>query len=240
VEQVVVRNELMWQEAQRAGMDRDPSLLADMKRLKQKVMAEELRRMEVVDQVEVSEEEARTYYNDHREQYRRPVRVTGVEVLVGTEEEAYRIRRQAEQGADLRDLAARYSIRPKGRERGGIFHLPGQKYLYGEAFVEPALKAKVGTLNGPVEVKGGYTVFKLLDRDEGGYEPFERVQRVIMKTLRVQKEKERFADFLEELRTKYDNRIHVDEGNLRIAAQELDPRAPKGEKLSAKERRSFL
>ena len=240
VEQVVVRNELMWWEAQRAGMDRDPSLLADMKRLKQKVMAEGLRRMEVVDKVEVSEEEARTYYTDHREQYRRPVRVTGVEVLVETEEEAFRIRRLAEQGADLRDLAARYSIRPRGRERRGIFRLPGQQDLYGEAFVDHVLKAKVGTLNGPVKVQAGYTLFEVLDRDEGGYEPFERMQRVIMKTLRVQKEGKRFADFLEELRTKYDDRIHVDEGNLRIAAQELDPRAPKGEKLSAKERRSFL
>ncbi|MCK4590213.1 MAG: peptidyl-prolyl cis-trans isomerase, partial [Candidatus Latescibacteria bacterium] len=121
VELLAIDNELIQREAHRKGIDRRKSLLAELNLLKEKLMAEELRGIEVVNKVQVTEQEAKKYYQEHLGRYRRPGWVRGVEVLVETEKEAKKILELARKSADLGDLAQEYTIREKGRERKGIF-----------------------------------------------------------------------------------------------------------------------
>jgi parvulin-like peptidyl-prolyl isomerase len=222
VESLAIDNELMQREAHRKGIDRRKSLLAELNLLKEKLMAEELRGIEVVNKVKVTEQEAKKYYQEHLGRYRRPGWVRGVEVLVETEKEAARILELARKGADLGDLAQEYTIREKGRERKGIFRfLSLHKYLSEGNLAAKAFEAEIGVLNDPIKVKGGYSIFKVLDKGEESCSPFEieKVKNSAIGAVRSQKEAALFKDFIERLHQKYASQMIEYDRSLALAIQ---------------------
>lgn len=222
VELLAIDNELMQREAHRKGIDRRKSLLAELKLLKEKLMAEELRGIEVVNKVKVTEQEAKKYYQEHLGRYRRPAWVRGVEVLVETGKEARKILELARKGADLGDLAQKYTIREKGREEKGIFlFLSFHRDLSKTDLAAKAFEAEIGVLNDPIKVKGGYCVFKVLNKGKESCSPFEieKVKNSAIGAVRSQKEAALFGDFIDKLRQKYASQIVEYNRSLGVAVQ---------------------
>ncbi len=230
LEQMVIQSELMVREIRQRKIDLDPSVLADLKNRKEKRMAEELRRIEVMEKVEATEEEARQFYEAHPSLYFLPAKVTGVEVLLETREEAERILKLAQEGANLRELAEQHSVRAKDQfGRRGVFRFfPYQKELYGGELVEKAFEAKIGELTGPVKsTKGGYSVFKVLSGEAARYEPFEEAKPRAIGAARHQNGEVLFRKFMRTLKEQYADQIVVDEEQLVRAAEELpEPEPP--------------
>ena len=237
IEQMAIQTELLMREIRRKKIDLDPSILAKLENAKEKRMAEELRRIEVLEKVEATEEEARQFYDEHPSLYFLPAKVTGIEVLLETKEEAERILKLAREGADLRALAEEFSVRAKDHlgRKGPFRFYPYQKELYGGDLVEKAFEVEVGALTGPVNsTKGGYSVFKVLRKEAARYEPFEEAKPRAMSAVRHQKGEVLFREFMLALKEKYADQITVDEQNLARAAQELaEPEpAPSKEPIS--------
>jgi hypothetical protein len=224
LEQMVIQNELMMREIRRRKIDLDPSVLSDLENRKAQLMAEELRRIKVMEKVKATEEEARRFYEEHPSLYFLPAKVGGIEVLLETREEAKRILKLAQGGANLRELAEQHSIRAKDQfGRRGVFRFfPYQKELYGGELVEKAFEANIGELTGPVKsTKGGYSVFKVLYKEAARYEPFEEAKPRAMSAVRHQKGEVLFRKFMHALKEKYAHQIVVDEEHLVRAAEEL-------------------
>jgi hypothetical protein len=135
------------------------------------------------DSLTVTDGEAREYY-EKRMNVRYPAQVNIVEVLTGDLNVVEKILHEYADGADLHDLAARFSTRQMTKaSRGEFGFFPVTSF--GE-IGSNAGRANIGDLVGPIHTEEGYSIFKVLGKKEEGTQdtrPFDEVKKEIRRTL---------------------------------------------------------
>ena len=202
---------MIWEAARKLGYHQTPAVLEWKKRKEVEFLLMALRRT-VRGQVEVSGEDARQYYLDHPGMFVESSQIWIEEVLRDDPEGAADVRQRLESGEPFEDLA--HLTRRTGTEDGKL-HMHGyQRARYG-ALVDEALAADVGQLVGPVQVRQGYSVFRVVERSEGQLQPFARAERRATASLRVIREEELFNSLVAEVREKYADQVRIFEPELR-------------------------
>ena len=229
-ERFIVPDKMISEAALRAGIDKEEDTARWLENEGRKFVISELREQALEGKISITEDEIRQYYDSHPDKYLLPERIDIQEILVETEEEALSLMEQIQKGAPLGELARAHSTRPADhRDEEGRFHFhPFESQKYG-GIVGAAKKAQIGELSGPVHVKGtyptvggpvqvagGYSIFKVLSRRRER-QPFEDAKRRVRGQIRRTKEREIFEQFLEGLRKKYASQVHIREDNLKIA-----------------------
>ena len=173
-----------------------------------------LRQTAVDDQVVVTSEEVKTFYRDNPHLFKEPAELWLQEVLLEDLDRATQLRQRLDQGATLDELIP-LSQRPGAVEAEGKLHLHSyEKAKYG-GLVEQALQADPGQLVGPVEVNGGYSIFRLLEKSGGNLMPFDTVKQRAEATLRYQKEQPMFEVLVGAVRELYADQVRIFEDVLR-------------------------
>lgn len=159
----------------------------------------------------VEEKELRSYYEAHKEDFRREGRVRALHIVVATEDEAREVLRRLEAGEDFGRVAREVSLSPDGKRGGdlGYFH-PGDMP---EEFEHALATLKKGELSPVVRSPYGYHILKLLDREGPSIPPFEEVRDGIATRLRMEKEGMVFRRWLESLKAR--SRIEINEEALK-------------------------
>ena len=85
--------------------------------------------------------------------------------------------------------------------------------MYGR-LVAAARKAPVGELTGPLQVREGYSIFKVLSREQQRAS-FAEAKKRVRATVNWIKKQQVFEQFLAELRTKYASQVEIREDNLK-------------------------
>ncbi len=221
-ERRIIAERLMLDAARRAGFYEDEEILAWLEKKKEDLLIDKLREGEVKDKAAVSEEEIRAEYDMHkRDRYALPEEILITEILVETEEEAQQLSDQIKKGAELSELAGRHTLRKEYRKTQGQFQVRSfEKALYGGDLVEIAGIAPIGQLMGPIEVKGGYSIFRVEERGERRPEPFEAVERRVRANFLDAREVQLFDQLIERLRIKYEDRVIYFEEHLKEAVRE--------------------
>ena len=80
--------------------------------------------------------------------------------------------------------------------------------------------AKVGVVEGPVQTREGYTLFKVVNKEAPQPEPTERALPRARSTLLSKAQQVRFDQWLEGLRQKYRDLVEVDNDQLEAALPE--------------------
>jgi hypothetical protein len=200
-------------------VDDDPAIAAWLQTKKRALLIEALRRQEVEQQVDLSEEALRRYYEKHQERFMQDEYVQVLEILVSTREEAEKLAREIRQGGDMEDLAARHTIRKDAQKSRGYFHLhPYERRRFG-ALLEAARAAEVGALQGPVEISGeqqqtGYSIYKVLAKTSRQPKPFAQVERQVRYWWKQEEEKRLFEELIRRLREEYASQIVLFEDHL--------------------------
>ena len=207
------RDRLVVEEAKRRGMDREPVVRDQIEALREEMMIDSLRRV-VVGRIEVVDAEKRVYYEEYPELYgpRPTVRVD--EVLVADLTLAQRLRGQAEAGAPIDSLARVHSIREVTQKRGGSMWLVTRDNPLLGALAPLALDSEVGTLLGPLEVPGGYSVLRIAEKSQTPARPYEAVERNIAVILRLRTEHQKMDSLLVQLRVDFADEVMVREDAL--------------------------
>ena len=207
------RDRLVVEEAQRRGMEREPVVRDQVEALREEMMIDSLQRV-VVGRIEVADAEKRAYYEEHPELYgpRPTVRVD--EVLVADITLAQRLRGQAEAGAPIDSLARVHSIREVTKKRGGSMWLVTRDNPLLGALAPLALDSEVGTLLGPLEVPGGYSVLLIAEKSQTPARPYEAVERNIAVILRLRAEHQKMDSLLVQLREDFADAVVVHEDAL--------------------------
>ena len=170
----------------------------------------------ITQDLDISEEDVRRYYDTHPEVFSHKPAVWVEELLLPSADEAKEKRALLEGGTPFADLAGA-SLRSDAIEKANRFHFhPLEKAVY------PKLMAAIGDapegeLIGPVAVEGGFSLFRVLDHEDASIEPYEQVRRRAAALLRREREHWRLQALLEELREKYAAQIEIDETRLREA-----------------------
>ena len=217
-ESTVMGSAILLEAAKRAGIPERPAEQNWLEQTRWEFMVRQVRKEEVEDKAVVSEEEAKEFYRSHEDSFRKSDQFDLIEVLVETEEKAQDLLATLERGdATLLDLAREHTIRTESQEEPGKVHLHGRDRYVNPQLYEAVQAAEIGELVGPVQVKGGYSLFKVLRRTEGELPPFSRMARRAHSLLRQQKEDRIFAELVDELLEKYQDRITIYQDELAAA-----------------------
>ena len=203
---------LLLREARRQGFDQNAEFLAWKEAKCEELLIRQLRRREVVDLLpSPSEEEVRQYYEAHIDGYSVPGTVYLTEILLNTEEEAVEIRRAAEAGQSLEDLARKHSVRPRTDPGHGHIHVDrdGHVVIYAlqnspyYRLFQRKESQQVGQIQGPVELDGKFAVFRLDAPIEPHRIPFAKVRKHVRRRVKLQHARWAFEVYIDSLRKVY-------------------------------------
>ena len=215
--ELVLMPALLAEAAQRAGLEEMEDGQQRLAEIRTEFMIKQLRQEEVIDQSEASQEEARDFYDDNEELFREPAQYIVAEVLVETEVEAAGLLRAIAQGATLGMLAQKHTIRPGMKKEDGLLHLGEYERLTLPRLFKAVKAADLNKITGSEHVEGGYSIFKVLNRQGGELSPFFQVEKKARALVRGQKREQFFEDLIDDLLDKYKERIAVSDSALAAA-----------------------
>ncbi|MEE2659877.1 MAG: peptidyl-prolyl cis-trans isomerase [Candidatus Latescibacterota bacterium] len=175
----------------------------------------QLRHRILADLPDPTMEELRSYYEEHKRQFRIPGQATVRDLLVETPEEARRLAARIDSGAFLADLIPQHTIRSEP-EDGVFFVYDNQRQVYGELWFATVMNAPLGKVHGPLQTQGGYSVFEVLDRRPESHHRLEqsRVRRAVEREVRGAFQRQAFNAYLDDLRDRYRDRVQVFDDRL--------------------------
>ena len=119
-----------------------------------------------------------------------------------------------------RQLAAAHSVRHGSREATGLYQLYWHETPSFGPLVKAAMEAEVGSLIGPLEHHGLYSIAKIAGRAAAGRQPFAEVQKRIEHTLRRNRENELFGQWLQALRADAADEVVFFDDNIKALGQD--------------------
>ena len=216
-DRTVVANAVIVEAALRAGTHREEAVARALDERREQLLMIVLREQLMEDKLAVTAEEVRSYYDSHRDDFARP-ELYLQEILVETEEEARSLAAQIRSGTSLGELARTHSTRPaEQQDEEGNMHIHDFERTRYSRLVRAAQEAPLGELTGPVEVKGGYSVFKVVSKKEGS-QSFAQVKKRVEATVKWLRKQVIFEQYLAELREKYAAQVTIRENQLELAA----------------------
>ena len=207
---------LIQEAARKGGFYQTPEIQKFVERTANDKLLETVRKSIIADLVDLSEEDIRHYYDTHLETFRHSEAIWIEEVLLPTQADALQVKAQIEAGASF-DQFVDKSLRVDAKKYNGRYHF----HMLGKArypvLVPAVFQAQQGQLEGPLQVEGGYSVFRVLEREESSIEPFETAQRQAWALIRLERETQVLNAFLVQLREKYADRIKIYPDRLKEA-----------------------
>lgn len=212
--QMLVPDAMSFETALRSGIDKEPPVADWLEKQRRWHLIAELRASILEGKLDVSEEEAGQYFAENSAMFADPELLELEEILVETTEAAEGLRRQIDNGTSLGELAKSHSKRDLDHrdERGRVQFYAFEKALWG-GLAEAAKEAETGVLTGPVEVEGGYSVFRVLSRGRKAV-TFGKVKTRVVATVRWLRKQVLFEELVEELRPQYASEVVIDEAVL--------------------------
>jgi len=166
----------------------------------------------IASKVEITAEETKKFYDNNPNYFQAPERVRASHILVkldpkATEAEKGAARKKMEdilkrvqKGEDFAAVAKESSDCPSASKGGDLdFFQRGQMVA---PFEEAAFSLKPGETSGIVETQFGYHLIKVDDRKESGVIVYDEIKVNIESHLRQQKVNEKYAAYMEELKSK--------------------------------------
>jgi parvulin-like peptidyl-prolyl isomerase len=193
------------------------------------VLAQMMEQVEVDDRIEVTDEEVRAYYDEHKAELVMPPQSRIRYIMIGlgeTEDERQRAREKADeaykrlvpglfqQGEDFAVVAREYSEDELTASQGG--ELPGWigegQDLFAELadhpFHQQVLALREGEISRPFEWGGAVYIVQVLERTDPEPMPFEEARDFLSEDLRLQKHDELLVELSQRLMEQADVEIY--------------------------------
>ena len=207
---------LIQEAAREGGFYQTPEIQKFVERTTNEKLLETVRKSVIADLVDLSEEDVRHYYDTHLETFRHSEAIWVEEVLLPTQADALQVKAQIEAGAPF-DQFVDKSLRADAQKYNGRYHFHMLGKIRYPVLVPAVFQAQQGLLEGPLQVEGGYSVFRVIEREESSIEPFETAQRQAWALVRLERETQALNAFLVQLREKYADQIKIYPDRLKEA-----------------------
>lgn len=177
--------------------------------IERKLAIDKLLQAEVADNIEVSDVEIRTYYDDNPDQFQEPEQVKASHILIKVDAEAdearkkearsqiEKIREDIVEGKDFAEMAKLHSEGPSKERGGDLGYFPRGAMV--KPFEEAAFELKVDEVSEVVQTPFGYHIIKVYDRKPSRQVGFEEAQSKIGNRLRQEKMRSEIESYLETL-----------------------------------------
>jgi len=213
IEELKRRNGLTSDEELKAVMARE--LLSEeqfRKGIADQVMLTKLVARQVRSKVVVLDEEARRYYDQHRDQFRDIPQIKIRHFLVSvsanpTQEELMRAKNRIEEAQAVIKLGARFSTVARQYGDGPLASSSGEVWSMKRGELSPelermALSMPIGQVSGIIVTQAGLHLIQVEERVTGGVLPFDDVKEHVRSLLFDQKADAKFKEWLQGLKAK--------------------------------------
>lgn len=176
----------------------------------EQVLAQETIRRVLGEEIDVTDNEIREYYDSHPDEFVTEPRIKLAQIFLkiptgSTPEEVDRLRQKAEQlriliedGVEFSELAQKYSEGPY-RDRGGVVGEVSPNEILPE-LEEIAFGLKTGEVSPVIQTNYGFHMLKALEAEPARKIGFEEAKPLIEERISEMERSERYDDWIEELR----------------------------------------
>lgn len=157
----------------------------------------------VLAEVTVTDDEAKKYYDEHKNEFEQPATVSAKHILVDNEELCSDVKSKIENGElSFEEAARQYSTCPS-KEQGGNLGVFGRGMMVPE-FEEAAFGLELEKVSEPVQTQFGYHLIKVDTKNEPKTSEFNDVKNQIIQKLIQENQEKKYLDLMKELEAKYD------------------------------------
>lgn len=204
----IIVESLFLEDAVRKGVDRDKEIREILEEAKKKIIIAKYVKTEVDDKIVIFEEEMRKFYNEHKDNFKKPEMMRASHILVATETEAKDVLSELAKGKAFEDLAKEKSIDATASRGGDVGYFRKGQVL--PEFEDTCTRLKVGETSGIIHTQFGYHIIKLTDRKSEVTQSFDEAKPMIENELRMKKRGEIFRKLIEDLKYKYRVKVEDD------------------------------
>jgi peptidyl-prolyl cis-trans isomerase C len=192
----LIDSELVYQEAQKLGLDKQADYLA-REELSRRELLTSMYLQDFVKKNPISESETKSAYEEYKKAYG-DKEYSARHILVKTEGEAKDIIAQLGKGSDFAKIAKEKSLDPGSKEKGGDLGWFSPASMV-KPFSDVAINLQKGSVSSnPVQTQFGWHVIKLIDSRAAQPLPYDKVKDGIQKNL----QQRNLEKMMAELRTK--------------------------------------
>jgi peptidyl-prolyl cis-trans isomerase C len=199
---------LFLEDAVRKGIDRDKEVKDILEEAKKKVIIAKFVKTEVEDKIRVSDGEMKKYYEEHKDEFKKPEMWRASHILVATEDEARAVQSALAGGKSFQDLAREKSIDATAARLGDVGYFRKGQVM--PEFENACFSLKVGETSGIVRTQFGYHIIKLTDKRPESVQSFEEAKTTIEDDIKTLKRGEMLSKLVTDLKNKYRVRIEDD------------------------------
>jgi peptidyl-prolyl cis-trans isomerase C len=226
----LVKKEMLYQEAVKKGLDKSADFLKKVEEFKKLTLVSELLEKEIMAKAKVSDQEAKEYYEKHKEDFVTTSQIKASHILVKTEEEAVKVLARLKKGEKFDEIAKKESLDKGSAKNGGDLGYFSRGQMVPE-FEKAASELKTGETSKPVKTNYGFHIIKVTDKKAGPAIEYDRIKDLITQKLSGERQKESFDKYVADLRKTYTVEIMKD---ALAKPKEGAKDAPKKEETPAK------
>jgi len=171
--------------------------------VRQRLLRQALLETEAFSNIEVDEADLRRQYEGLPEEERlRPARVRAAQIVLEDEDEAVRVKRSLDRGADFATLAKTLSIAPEAAKGGDLGWFSATDMP--EVFVQACMPLEPGQISEVTASPFGYHICKVLERSPQTTLDFEQMKDDLRERRLADLRREAEAAYLSRLKGRYD------------------------------------
>jgi EpsD family peptidyl-prolyl cis-trans isomerase len=223
----IINKELLYREALKKDLDKSPEFRRKLEEFKKLTLVTELFEKEILSGSKITDQEAREYYDKHKEEFAPITQIKASHILVKTEGEAGKVLERLKKGEKFGDVAKAVSIDTGSARNGGDLGYFTQGQMVPE-FEQAAAGLDTGEVSAPVKTQFGYHIIKVIDKKKSEPIEFEKLGEMIAQRLAAERQKDAFEKYLEKLKNSY--KIEINRSALSATPQEdLNAEPPQAE-----------
>jgi peptidyl-prolyl cis-trans isomerase SurA len=197
-----------------AALKQEGMTIADLRRnVERQFLIQEVQRQEVGSKLQITEEEARQYYQLHQQEFVDPASVTLREILLeapatsdeaaaageAAAEKAKAVRARIAAGEDFAKVAGEVSAAPS-KANGGLIG-PIAIAELSTSLQQLLQKMKPGDVTEPIRATRGYQIIKLETMKQAAVQPFESVRDLVADKVYSERQRSEVQKFLNRVRS---------------------------------------
>jgi peptidyl-prolyl cis-trans isomerase C len=205
----IVKKEILYQQALKEGLDKDPKFSKKLEDFKKLTLVSELLEKEIMAKAKVSDSDVKDYYSKHKQDFATTSQIKASHILVKTQAEAEKVLARLKKGEKFEAVAKEVSIDKPSAANGGELGYFSRGQMVPE-FERAAVGLKAGEISNPVKTPFGFHIIKVTDKKTGPVIEFDKVKDIISQRLSGEKQKEAFDNYLTELKKNFKVEINKD------------------------------
>jgi peptidyl-prolyl cis-trans isomerase C len=196
-----INGELLYQEAKRQGLHKDPKMAKQLKDFEKDFLANHLIQRDIIEKNSATEAEARAYFDQRQDEFQTEIRLS--QILLSGREEAEQAKARLDKGEDFARLARELSADSLSRVRGGDL---GGYLRRGSGHIpldveEAVFPLKSGGVSQPVKRPDGYRIFRVTDRRPVlERAKFDDIKEGLLYAMNVERKKKAYEELVERLK----------------------------------------